>query len=83
MQNKNLSELSLQELQKRKKTSRLITGMLIGAICALFVLNLTTIILENKDWGGIAVPLALSPIAILNYKSLKEIEKELKLRKVY
>lgn len=80
METKKLSELSNEELLKRKKATRLVTGMLIGVLGALFVLSLISIMNGKQNWSGIAVPVALTPIVLINYNSLKEIEKELKLR---
>lgn len=80
METKKISELSNEELLKREKTTRLATGMLIGVLSALFVLNLINIINGKQNWGIVAVPVALLPIVFTSYKSLKEIEKEQKLR---
>ena len=82
METKKISELSDEELLKKKKTTRFATGMLIGVLGSLFVLNLINIINGKQNWGAIVVPVALMPIVFISYKSLKEIEKELKLRNV-
>jgi hypothetical protein len=82
METKKISELSDEELLKKKKTTRFATGMLIGVLGSLFVLNLINIINGKQNWGVIVVPVALMPIVFTSYKSLKEIEKELKLRNV-
>lgn len=82
METKKISELSDEELLKRKKNTRFATGMLIGVLGALFVLNLINIFNGKQNWGAIGVPVALLPIVFISYKSLKEIDKELKLRNV-
>ena len=82
METKKISKLSDKELLKRKKDTRFAIGMLIGVLGSLFVLNLINIINGKQNWGALAVPVALMPIVFISYKSLKEIEKELKLRNV-
>ena len=82
METRKIFELSNEELLKKKKTTRFATGMLIGVLGSLFVLNLINIINGKQNWGAIIVPVALMPIVFTSYKSLKEIEKELKLRNV-
>lgn len=80
METKKLSELTNEELLKRKKTTRLVTGMLIGVLSALTLLNLYNIINGDQHWGVLAVPLALMPIVLINYNSVRELNKELKSR---
>jgi hypothetical protein len=82
METKKISELSDEELLKRKKNTRFATGMLIGALGALLVLMLINIFNEKQNWGATVFPVALLPIVFGSYKSLKEIDKELKLRNV-
>lgn len=82
METKKISELSDEELLKRKKNTRFAIGMLIGVLGSLFVLNLINIINGKQNWGAIVVPVALMPIVFISYKSLKEIEGELKLRNI-
>lgn len=80
METKKLTELSNEELLKKSKTTKLVTGMLIGVLIALTALNLFNIINGDQHWGVIAVPLGLMPIALINYNSVQEIKKELKSR---
>jgi len=80
METNKLSELSNEELLKRKKTTRFVSGLLFGAISALIVLNLFNIINGDQHWGVLAVPVGLMPILIINYNSVREINKELKSR---
>ena len=82
METKKISELSDEKLLKRKKDTRFAIGMLIGALGSLFVLLLINIINGKQNWGALAFPVTLMPIVFGSYKSLKEIEKELKLRNV-
>lgn len=80
METKKLTELSNEELLKKSKTTKLVTGMIIGFLIGLTVLNLINIINGKQHWGVLAVPLGLMPIALINYNSVKEINKELKSR---
>ncbi len=80
METKKLTELTNEELLKRKKTTRFVTGMLIGVLSVLIVLNLFNIINGDQNWGVLAVPIALMPIVLINFNSIKEINKELKSR---
>ena len=79
MSKATLSKQSNEELLKTRKTSKIITSMLAGAILVLFLLNLF-----NSKTGSslIAVPLALSTIVMLNIANIREISKELKLRNI-
>ncbi|MER0441172.1 redox-active disulfide protein 2 [Emticicia sp. W12TSBA100-4] len=80
METKKLTELSNEELLKKSKTTKLVTGMLIGFLVGLTGLNLFNIINGDQHWGVLAVPLGLMPIALINYNSVQEIKKELKSR---
>lgn len=80
METKKLTELTNEDLFKRKKTTRFVTGLLIGVLTALTVLNLFNIINGDQHWGVLAVPLGLMPIVFINYNSVREINKELKSR---
>ncbi len=80
METKKLTELSNEELLKKYKTTKLVTGMLIGAIIALTALNLFNIMNGDQPWFVLAVPLGLMPIVFITYNSIKEINKELKSR---
>lgn len=80
MENKKLTELSNEELLKRKKTTKFVVGMFLGVLAVLIVFNIINIINGDQHWGVLAVPLGLLPILILNYNAIKEINKELKSR---
>lgn len=80
METKKLSELSNEELLKKSKTTKLVTGMLIGVLTTLTALNLFNIINGSQHWGVLAVPLGLMPIVFINYNTFREINKELKSR---
>jgi 1,4-dihydroxy-2-naphthoate octaprenyltransferase len=79
MESKKLQDLSTEELQKKEKTTKFLTGMLGGVLSMLFCLNIYTGI--TKGFSSLtAVPFALLPILILNIKNLKDIKKELDVR---
>lgn len=80
METKKLTELTNEELLKKNKTTKLVTGMLSGVLLALTVLNLVNIINEKQHWSVLGVPLALTPIVFINYNSIRELKKELKSR---
>ena len=80
METPKITELSNEELLKKSKITKLVTGMLIGVLTALTALNIYNIINGNQHWGVLAVPLGLMPIVFINYNSFREIKKELKLR---
>lgn len=82
METKKLTELSNEELLKKRKTTKLVTGMIIGFLIGLTALNLFNIFNGKQHWGVLAVPVGLMPIALINYNSVKEINKELKARGV-
>ncbi|WP_316782541.1 redox-active disulfide protein 2 [Pedobacter frigiditerrae] len=79
MSKKSLSELSNEELLKNEKTLKTITSMLAGAILLLFIVNI--FLAFKKGFSALsAVPIALLPIVIINFNSLKEMKKEIKAR---
>lgn len=80
MKNENFSDLSTEELLKRQKTIKPLTILLIVTLILLFVLSLF-ITIKKGFTALLVVPIALSPIAILNLNNLKNIQKEINSRK--
>ncbi len=80
MAQKKLTELSIEELNKRRKTTKFVTGLLLGMLAFLFILNVVNIVNGKQNWSALAVPFALLPISIINFNAIKEIDKELKSR---
>jgi hypothetical protein len=79
MSKKSLSELSNEELLKNEKILKTVTSMLTGAIFLLFIVNI--FLAFKKGFSALsAVPIALLPIVIINFNSLKEMKKEIKTR---
>jgi preprotein translocase subunit SecY len=80
METKKLSEQTNEELLKKHKTIKFITGILIGFLIALAALNLVNINNGDQPWIVLGVPIGLLPIVIINYNSMRTIGKELKSR---
>ncbi len=78
--NNQLSELTNEELLKKKKTTKFVMGLLLGALTCLVVLNFVNIFNGVQKWSVLGIPLALLPIVLVIYNSNKEIDKELKSR---
>ena len=79
MKNEGLNKMSDEQLLKYQKTLRIVTYMLLVAIVVLLVLNIFKAI--NKGVNSFSViPLALIPIVVVNFKTLKEVKKEISLR---
>jgi multidrug efflux pump subunit AcrB len=79
MSKKSLSELSDEELLKNEKSLKTITALLLGAILVLFIINI--FLAFKKGLSALsAVPIALLPIMIINFNSLKEMKEEIKSR---
>jgi ABC-type polysaccharide transport system permease subunit len=78
MKKKNYSEMTLEELQKTKKTLVFAAGVLSGMLIASLLITLLT--LKEGMSPLLVIPLALSPILFMNYNLVKTINKELKAR---
>jgi hypothetical protein len=79
MNNRPLNGMTNEELQTNKKTALVITWMLTTMLFILLGMGIDTSI--NKGFSALmAIPFALSPIVILNFKRIKEINEELKIR---
>jgi hypothetical protein len=77
---KDLQELSVDQLLKQKKTTELVTGMLAGVLLVLVALNLYNVFNEKQSATSLAVPLALSPIVFINLGRIKKLKEELRAR---
>ncbi|WP_437921260.1 redox-active disulfide protein 2 [Sphingobacterium sp. LRF_L2] len=77
--NKTLNEMSIEELLKNKKSISLLTGLLTAVLVVLLGLTILTWITKGSS-PLIAIPFALSPIVIMNYKKVSAINRELKSR---
>jgi hypothetical protein len=76
MKKKNYSEMTVEELQKQLKITKLVTGMLAGMLMVLVGLNIY-LWTQQKSMPTMAVAFALSPILFLNWGVINKIKKEL------
>ena len=75
MKSKKLNELSNEELLKNEKSLKAITYMLAGTLLVLFVAGI--VLTFKKGFSALSViPIALLPILILNFNTLKEVKEE-------
>lgn len=77
----NFSDLSAEDLIKKKKATTMVTGVLAGLLTVLLIM--ATLLAITQGFIGvslIAVALSLSPILFINYNSIKTIKEELKSR---
>lgn len=79
MKKNNLSEKSSEDLVKTKQILSVITGMLAGALILIIVIALFQSNIKIM-LPLMIIPLALSPIVIVNFIQIKSIAKELKSR---
>ena len=79
MKDNKLSTKTLEELQKNKKFIKTITIMLISALSLLLVLTIYITFIKGFT-PLLIIPLALSPIVLLNLNSIRSIDKAIKLR---
>lgn len=72
----DLSTLTLTELQKRAKSTKMASGLLIGIIIVQFI---TGIFLTIKQGFSvfIIIPVAFLPMVVVNYSNLKKIKEEI------
>ena len=81
MAKENLGNLTTEDLIKKKKQTSLATGTLAGALIALLAVTIWHTI--NKGLTALlVVPFALLPNLIKSYKSIGDIDKELKSRNI-
>lgn len=79
MKKKNLSELSDTELLKNQKTAKVATGSFLGVWTVLVVVNIY--LFTQKGFTAQAImPIALLPLLVINFNSLKEFKKEVDAR---
>ncbi|MFN8357193.1 MAG: redox-active disulfide protein 2 [Spirosomataceae bacterium] len=82
---KNLSEMSVEELQKQEKTLKTVTGVSAGIVTVLAALLVFLVISD----GSLTIPLALMPIVLINlaflavnWNTIKKIKAELDSRTI-
>jgi len=79
MKSMPLTELSTEELIKKKRTTGIITGSLAAVLIILFGQSIHAWATEGYP-SAIAIPIALSPIVFVYLKKIKEIKRELEVR---
>ena len=81
MASKKPNEMSNKDLLKNEKMLKTITYMLIGALIALFVVGIIMIVKKGLN-ALLIIPITLIPVVLINFNSLKEIQKEIKTRNI-
>lgn len=79
MRNERFKEISTEDLFKKKKTISLVTGILTGMLIVL-IIYAVFLTINNGFPYLLVIPLGLSPILILNFNTVTNINRELKSR---
>lgn len=75
----NFSDMTMEDLIKKKKSTSFATGLLAGVLIVAFINALFQAI--NKGFTPLLViPFALLPILIMSYGQVRSVNKELKNR---
>ncbi len=69
-------KMSDEQLLKQEKITKGLTYVLGGSLLLLFCLNIYLGIRDGFNFGSMAVPIALSPILLLNVMNMKKIKTE-------
>lgn len=77
--NKPFEQMTDEQLLSSKKSITTITSLLAGMLVILLAQNIYIWVTKGSS-ALIAVPLALSPIVIINFKKASAIKKELQAR---
>lgn len=85
MKKTDFSNLTTEDLKNKKKTFTFVTGLLAGMLITLLVL--VAILIIQKGFSAVSmslivIPIALSPILIINYGQISLINKELESRNI-
>ena len=80
MEEKELKTKSLDELKQRATTIKTATWTLVGMLLVLFCVALYLTLSKGSMQVLLAVPIALLPIVVLNFKNLKKIHAEIRER---
>lgn len=71
-----LSTLTTEELEKRAKTTKMATGLLLGILIVQFADSAYLTIKQGFN-VFIIIPIAFLPLVILNFTNLKKIKEEI------
>ena len=72
----DLTKLSIEELTKKLKTTKVTTGALAGVISVQFVVGIFLTIKQGFNMF-IVLPFAFLPILIINFTSIKKLKEEI------
>ena len=76
---KQLSEMSVEELNKQQKLTKFFTGVMIGLFIGMAAIS--TFSTFQKGFSLFTLfPVFVLPLVIINFKKSKEIKEELRLR---
>ena len=78
MTKENLSDLTTEDLIKKKKNTNFVTGICIGAFAGALVMAIFLIIKDGTSFLLIFFPLVFLPIMFISNNMVKNIDKELK-----
>ncbi len=81
MKSNKLTELSLEDLKKQQKVLKTVSGVFIGVLLALCIILIYTYFKTKQLTPLMVIPIALSPIIIVNYLNTRKITKEINSRK--
>ena len=79
MEKENYAELTKEDLISKKKILGVVTGALLGALTVLLIITILSTIKKGFT-PLVIIPLALSPILVINFSQIAAISKELKSR---
>ena len=71
-----LTSLTIEELNKKLKTTKFATGMLTGILIVQLIVGVYLSV-KNGFSIFIIVPIAFLPILIINYQNIKKINEEI------
>lgn len=72
----DLSALSTEELTKKAKTTKMVAGLLAGALLIEFAAGIYLTIKQGFSIF-LVLPIAFLPILIINYQNIKKINEEI------
>jgi asparagine N-glycosylation enzyme membrane subunit Stt3 len=72
----DLSTLSTEELTKKAKTTKMVSGLLAGMLLIEFAAGLYLTITQGFSIF-IVLPIAFLPILIINYQNIKKLNEEI------
>lgn len=78
MKKEDLEKISTEELLKRQKTIKVISGVMVGLLLVLLVAAISTSKEPARATPLIVIVLALSAVLLPNYTNLQVIKSELK-----